>query len=408
MVLTTNAGYPLDRNLYQAVKGMAAAERVVADRRDHRGGRRLRRRPARRRPLRPAAGRGRPGPADLDSDGGAAEADRWQVQVLGRVLRRAAVWLHTDGLSDDEVRAAHLDPVGDVSEAVARALAAPAPGPGSASCPRVRSPWPPLCRVDDHRLSLTPTSEIECRRCPRGSLFEFTVPDELLREAVTRLPDPEAVAEIGVIPGTGEGKPPPLLGILRESGYAPLVLLTVAAIVPSTFGAGINLIGNNLENSFHLSDAGLGAVAFVASVSQFLWAVPLALWADRGSRKTVAAVALLDLLRLRDPDGAVPQHLVVRLPLPAGLAGGERQPDRAQLLPGRRLPHRGPEPGLQLALPGRPHRPDGGHPDLRDHRQPHPRLALGPGASPAPASPSPWPCSACTSRTRGPTSRATS
>jgi ABC-type branched-subunit amino acid transport system ATPase component/sugar phosphate permease len=126
-----------------------------------------------------------------------------------------------------------------------------------------------------------------------GALFEFTVPDELLKEAVTRLPDPEAVADIGLIPGTGEGKPPPLMGILRSFGFAPLVLLTVAAIVPSTFGVGINLIGNNLEKSFHLSDAGLGAVAFVASVSQFLWAVPLALWADRGSRKVVAAVALL-------------------------------------------------------------------------------------------------------------------
>ena len=126
-----------------------------------------------------------------------------------------------------------------------------------------------------------------------GALFEFTVPDELLREAVTRLPDQVSEAEIGIIPGTGEGKPPPLLGILRKSGYAPLVLLTLAAIVPSTHGAGVNLIGNNLEKSFHLSDAGLGAVAFVASVSQFLWAVPLALWADRGSRKMVAAVALL-------------------------------------------------------------------------------------------------------------------
>ena len=126
-----------------------------------------------------------------------------------------------------------------------------------------------------------------------GVLFEFTVPDDLLKEAVTRLPDPEAVADIGLIPGTGEGKPPPLLGILRHSGFAPLVLLTMAAIVPSTFGAGVNLIGNNLERTFHLSDAGLGATAFVASVSQFLWAVPLALWADRGSRKVVAAVALL-------------------------------------------------------------------------------------------------------------------
>ncbi len=34
-------------------------------------------------------------------------------------------------------------------------------------------------------------------------------------------------------------------------------------------------------------------MAFVAQVAQLLWAVPLALWADRGSRKVVAAVALL-------------------------------------------------------------------------------------------------------------------
>ena len=30
VVLTTNGGHPLDRNLYQSVKGLAAAERVVA------------------------------------------------------------------------------------------------------------------------------------------------------------------------------------------------------------------------------------------------------------------------------------------------------------------------------------------------------------------------------------------
>ena len=52
------------------------------------------------------------------------QLDRWQVQVLGRVLRRAEVWLHTDGLDDDEVRAAHLRPVADVTDAVAEALAA--------------------------------------------------------------------------------------------------------------------------------------------------------------------------------------------------------------------------------------------------------------------------------------------
>jgi ABC-type branched-subunit amino acid transport system ATPase component/sugar phosphate permease len=124
-------------------------------------------------------------------------------------------------------------------------------------------------------------------------LFAFAVPDELLKEALAKSRDKEAVADIALMPGTGEGKPPPLKGILRTAGYAPLVLLTVAAIVPATFGNGINLIGNDLEQSFHLHDAGLGAVAFVVSVAQLLWAVPLALWADRGSRKVVAAVALL-------------------------------------------------------------------------------------------------------------------
>ncbi len=95
------------------------------------------------------------------------------------------------------------------------------------------------------------------------------------------------------MPGTGEGKPPPLTAILKSSGYAPLVLLTGAALVPGTFSNGISLIGHNLQVSFHMSNAALGAVAFVAQVSQLLWAVPLALWADRGSRKVVAAVALL-------------------------------------------------------------------------------------------------------------------
>ena len=55
--------------------------------------------------------------------------------MLGRVLRHAEVWLHTDGLTDDEVRAAFLRPVADVTDAVAEALDAagggpPAPGSG--------------------------------------------------------------------------------------------------------------------------------------------------------------------------------------------------------------------------------------------------------------------------------------
>jgi nickel-dependent lactate racemase len=131
VVLTTNAGHPLDRNLYQAVKGMAAAERVVAV-----GGTIV---------VAAACADGLPaggafarvlaearGAEDLAADTGASAPDRWQGQVLGRVLRRAAVWLHTDGLNDDEVRAAHLRPVGDVSGAVARAL--DRAGPGARLC----------------------------------------------------------------------------------------------------------------------------------------------------------------------------------------------------------------------------------------------------------------------------------
>jgi nickel-dependent lactate racemase len=137
VVVTTGGGHPLDRNLYQAVKGMAAAERVVAD-----TGTVL---------LVAACGDGVPaggafarllaaarGPADLAEPGGAAESDRWQAQVMGRVLRRAEVRLLTDGLSDDEVRAAHLEPAGDLDLAVAQALGAA--GPGARCCVLVQGP----------------------------------------------------------------------------------------------------------------------------------------------------------------------------------------------------------------------------------------------------------------------------
>jgi ABC-type branched-subunit amino acid transport system ATPase component/sugar phosphate permease len=124
-------------------------------------------------------------------------------------------------------------------------------------------------------------------------LFDFAVPDDLLKEVVARSRDAEAIADVEMMPGTGTGQPPPLLAILRAAKFAPLVLLTAAAMVPGTLGYGINLVGVNLERSFHLSNAGLGAVAFVAQAAQLLWAVPLALWADRGSRKLVAIVSLL-------------------------------------------------------------------------------------------------------------------
>jgi ABC-type branched-subunit amino acid transport system ATPase component/sugar phosphate permease len=124
-------------------------------------------------------------------------------------------------------------------------------------------------------------------------LFDFAVPDDLLKEVVAKTSDPDVVADIAMMPGTGDGKPPRMSSIMKAGGYLPLVVLTGAAMVPGTFINGIAIIGVNLQKSFHLSNAGLGSVAFVAQVAQLLWAVPLAIWADRGSRKLVAAVALL-------------------------------------------------------------------------------------------------------------------
>ena len=84
LVVSTNGGYPLDRNLYQAVKGMAAAERIVRERGHCDHGCRVRRRGAGRGCLRPPAGSGGLTPAGLAQRVGWPKLDRWQAQVLGR------------------------------------------------------------------------------------------------------------------------------------------------------------------------------------------------------------------------------------------------------------------------------------------------------------------------------------
>jgi hypothetical protein len=42
--------------------------------------------------------------------------DQWQVQVQAQVQRRARVHLHTDGLTDEQIRLAHLERCDDVAE----------------------------------------------------------------------------------------------------------------------------------------------------------------------------------------------------------------------------------------------------------------------------------------------------
>ncbi len=121
VVVSTNGGHPLDRNLYQAVKGMAAAERIV--------------RPGGIIVMAAACVDGIPSggafadvlsrartPEDLIDATGGAELDRWQAQVLGRVLQRAQVWCYSDGLTDQMTTDALLVPVHDLTTVVREAL----------------------------------------------------------------------------------------------------------------------------------------------------------------------------------------------------------------------------------------------------------------------------------------------
>jgi lactate racemase len=127
VVVSTNGGYPLDRNLYQAVKGIAAAERVVDE-----GGEILL--AAECRDGVPEEGDfGRilaesSGPADLVDATAPKQLDRWQAQVLGRVLERARVAIHAPGLTEEQTRRAHLEPIADFAAAVTRAIGARGPG----------------------------------------------------------------------------------------------------------------------------------------------------------------------------------------------------------------------------------------------------------------------------------------
>ena len=127
LVVSTNGGYPLDRNLYQAVKGMAAAERIV--------------RPGGIIVMAAACEDGVPAggafarllaaartPDDLVGASGAPELDRWQAQVLGRVLARAEVHLHAEGVNERSFPGGLLHHVLDLDGAVAAALARLGPG----------------------------------------------------------------------------------------------------------------------------------------------------------------------------------------------------------------------------------------------------------------------------------------
>jgi lactate racemase len=121
IVVTTNSGYPLDQNLYQTVKGMSAAAQIVEP-----GG------------YIAAAARCNDGFPEhgnfkkLLFDHASPRAvlntieapgfslyDQWEAQLLALIRLKARVGLRSE-LPDADVRRAHLEPIADVGEAVAR------------------------------------------------------------------------------------------------------------------------------------------------------------------------------------------------------------------------------------------------------------------------------------------------
>ncbi|MFN8222950.1 MAG: nickel-dependent lactate racemase [Gaiellales bacterium] len=128
VVVTSNAGFPLDQNLYQAVKGISAAAQVVAP-----GGTIV------------CAAECRDGFPDHGPfrDELAAEAtpelllariaaregtvpDQWQVQILAGIASRADVVIHTARLEPHELAEVNLAHTDDVERTVVDALGAAA------------------------------------------------------------------------------------------------------------------------------------------------------------------------------------------------------------------------------------------------------------------------------------------
>lgn len=129
IVITSNSGYPLDQNLYQCVKGLAAAKNGV-----RRGGAIL---------LTAACEEGLPNHgayAQLLREGGSPKAlldqisqpgflcqDSWQVQIQAQIQKYADVYLYSDGLSDAQINASMLKPCRDIDKTLDHLISAYGP-----------------------------------------------------------------------------------------------------------------------------------------------------------------------------------------------------------------------------------------------------------------------------------------
>jgi nickel-dependent lactate racemase len=134
VVLTTNSGFPLDQNLYQAVKGMSAAAKVVKPR----GTIVCAAECCDGLPSHGSYGQvlaSQPSPEALlamINTPGYCVPDQWQVQIQAQIQMKADVLVKTSGLGPEAVRAAHFRPIEDVAAAVCDAMRAA--GPNASLC----------------------------------------------------------------------------------------------------------------------------------------------------------------------------------------------------------------------------------------------------------------------------------
>jgi nickel-dependent lactate racemase len=122
VVITSNSGYPLDLNLYQAVKGMSAGAQIVRPGGDiivaaecwdgipdHGEYKRMLWEASSVQEL-----------WDTVTAPGFRRHDQWEALVQARIQRQANVHVYADGLSDDDIQHALLIPCRSIEDTVAR------------------------------------------------------------------------------------------------------------------------------------------------------------------------------------------------------------------------------------------------------------------------------------------------
>ncbi len=125
IVITTNSGYPLDLNLYQAVKGMSAAAQIVREG----GAIVIAAECCEGIPEHGLYGellRGADNPRELLATinaPGYLKQDQWEAQVQAQIQLKADVYVRADGLTVEQIRGALLHPCLSIQDIVRELLA---------------------------------------------------------------------------------------------------------------------------------------------------------------------------------------------------------------------------------------------------------------------------------------------